>query len=335
MSDEDQPAKSLSADELERLARFKRTQENRRGRHRPAVLPGRLARTSAFAPRKQKLSTDANFDRVYVVKPHTVVQVSGRELGSQHRDALYAIFRVRSRRISEPNPLYEAGSRDPVTASPRVVSYLAQTTWRELLEVTGRARHVNNLGTLLRCLEEMRSVTFRVFKGSFDAYESETKRGRLPGAGFSDNLVNLIEWAGVELDSEVSVRYGQWVKSMFEQKSLVSLNAEVYFRLRSDYAKSFWPFIDSQNSYSYVDIETLAELAGRDYANDPTRRRVKFREDVRQAFDDMKAAGGLKSWRCEEVGTNRKKGYRYYYVHAFERQGSLLLGTDEDENEAA
>ena len=331
MSDTELPKKDLSEDELLRLARFKRTQENRRGRHRPAVLPGRLARTSAFAPRKQKLSTDSTFDRVYVVKPHTVVQVSGRELGTQHRDGLYAIFRVRARRISEINTLYEAGSRDPVTSNPRVVYYLAETTWRELLEVTGRDRHVNNLGTMLRCLEEMRSVSFRVFKGSFDAYEAEAKRGRLPGAGFSDNLVNLIEWSGVELDSKVTVRYGQWVKSMFEQKSLVSLNAEVYVRLRSDYAKSFWPFIDSQNSYSYVDINTLADLAGRDYASDPTRRRVKFREDVRQAFDDMKAAGGLQSWRCEEVGSGRAKGYRYFYVHALPRQGLLDLATAESD----
>ena len=27
-------------------------------------------------------------------------------------------------------------------------------------------------------------------------------------------------------------------------KNLVSLNADVYFRLKSDYAKSFWPFIE-------------------------------------------------------------------------------------------
>ena len=77
-------SKDLSESEKARLKRFQKTRENRRGRQNPAVLPGRLARTSAFAPRRQKLSTDADFQRTYVVKPHTVVQVSGRELGSQH-----------------------------------------------------------------------------------------------------------------------------------------------------------------------------------------------------------------------------------------------------------
>ena len=53
--------------------------------------------SSAFAPWRQKLSTDVDFKRVYVVKPNTVAQVSGRGSRSQHRDALYAIFRVRTR----------------------------------------------------------------------------------------------------------------------------------------------------------------------------------------------------------------------------------------------
>jgi hypothetical protein len=318
-------SKDRSESERARLQRFQRTRENRRGRQNPAVLPGRLARTSAFAPRRQKLSTDADFQRTYVVKPHTVVQVSGRELGSQHRDALYAIFRVRARRISEANPHYVAGTFDPITGPVRLVYYLTETTWRELLHATSRTPHVNNLGTLLRSFEEMRSVSFRVFRGDFDAYEAALKRGRLPGAGFSDNLVNRIEWSGVGLDSKVTVRYGEWVKEMFEAKSLVSLNGDVYFRLKSDYAKSFWPFIDSQNAYTYVDISTLADLAGRDYDAELTKRRVKFREDVRQAFDDMVSAGGLASWHCEEIGTGRRKSYRYHFGHALERQGALDL----------
>jgi hypothetical protein len=321
----DEMETALSESERLRLQRFRRTRENRRGRQNPAVMPGRLARTSAFAPRRQRLSTDADFERVYVVRPHTVVQVSGRELGSQHRDALYAIFRVRARRISEPNPHYVAGTVDPITGSPRIVYYVTDTTWRELLVATGRTPHVNNLGTLLRSFEEMRSVSFRVFRGDFDAYEAALKRGRLPGAGFSDNLVNRIDWSGVSLDSRVTVRYGEWVKDMFEAKSLVSLNGDVYFRLRSDYAKSFWPFIDSQNAYTFVDIDTLADLSGRDYQNEPVKRRVKFREDIRQALDDMVCAGGLRTWHCEELGSGRRRSYRYHYVHALERQGGLAL----------
>ena len=325
LSGSDEIEKGLSDNERARLQRFRRARENRRGRQNPAVMPGRLARTSAFAPRRQKLSTDADFKRVYVVKPHTVVQVSGRELGSQHRDALYAIFRVRARRISEQNPHHVPGTFDPITGPPRLVYYLTETTWRELLQATGRTPHVNNLGTLLRSFEEMRSVSFRVFRGDFDAYETAMKRGRLPGAGFSDNLVNRIDWSGVGLDSRVTVRYGEWVKEMFEAKSLVSLNGDVYFRLRSDYAKSFWPFIDSQNTYTYVDIPILSDLAGRDYAEETTKRRVKFREDIRQAFDDMVTAGGLASWRCEEIGNGRRKSFRFHYVHALERQGALNL----------
>ena len=112
---------------------------------------------------------------------------------------------------------------------------------------------------------------------------------------------------------------------MFEAKSLVSLNGEVYFRLKSDYAKSFWPFIDSQNAYTYVDLPALSDLAGRAYTEEPTKKRVKFREDVRQAFDDMVAAGGLSSWMCEEIGIGRRKCHRYHYVHALERQGTLNL----------
>jgi hypothetical protein len=318
--------KTLTEPEKARLARFERARENRRGRKNPAVMPGRLARTSAFAPRRQRLSTDADFQRVYVVKPHTVVQVSGRELGSQHRDALYAIFRVRARRISEANPHYVPGTAsNPITGPVRLIYYLTETTWRELLHATGRTPHVNNLGTLLRSFEEMRSVSFRVFQGDFDAYEAALKKGRLLGAGFSDNLVNRIDWSGVSLDSSVTVRYGEWVKEMFEAKSLVSLNGDVYFKLKSDYAKSFWPFIDSQNSYTYVDIPVLADLAGRAYAEEATKKRVKFREDVRQAFEDMVNAGGLASWRCEEIGTGRRKSHRYHYVHALERQGTFNL----------
>lgn len=316
----------LTDAERARLERFERTRGNRRGRKNPTVMPSRLARTSAFAPRRQKLSTEGDFQRVYVVKPHTVVLVSGRELGSQHRDALYAIFRVRARRISEINPHHKPGTpTDPITGPARLVYYLTETTWRDLLQATGRTAHVNNLGTLLRSFEEMRSVSFRVFQGDFDAYEAAVKRGRLLGAGFSDNLVNRIDWTGVMLDSRVTVRYGEWVKSMFEAKSLVSVNGDVYFRLKSDYAKSFWPFIDSQNSYTYVDLSTLSDLAGRDYAEETTKRRVKFREDVRQALDDMVAAGGLASWRCEEIGSGKRKVFRFHYCHALERQGTLSL----------
>ena len=112
----------------------------------------------------------------------------------------------------------------------------------------------------------------------------------------------------------MTVKYGAWVRKTFEAKNLVSLNADVYFRLRSDYAKSFWPFVDSQ-----------PELAGRDYRNEGSKKRAKFREDIVQAFNDMVAAGGLSEWRCEVLGFGRQKSYRYHYTHALPRQGSLAL----------
>lgn len=323
----DDSHRTVDPKELARIARFERTRANRRGRRAPAVLPAKLTRTSAFAPRKKGLITDSNFVRVYPLRPHSVIEVRGRELGSLHRDAMVAMFRQRAARIEMRNPEWQPGAdfRTPV----RLIYYEMVTTWRELLQGTGRTAHVNNLGTLLRTLEELRSVSFRVFAGSFEQYEASTKRGRLPGAGFSDTLISRIEWDGVDLDSRLTVRYGEWVKDMFEQRSLVSLDAEVYFRLRSDYAKSIWPFIDGKPTHNWIDAADAAALCGEDYAGAPTRRRLKLREEIRQAMDDMVAAGGLKSWACDVLGQGRGKTYRYRFVHAKPRQAELelMLGT--------
>lgn len=309
-------AKVLSEAERKRLERFERSKANRRGRKAPAVMPSRLARTSAFAPRKKGLVTDSTFQRLYVVRPHTVVEVRGRELGSQHRDALYALFRLRAKR-SIALLLPEPGS------PPGLAYYHTKATWRELLSATGRTPHVNNLGTLLRVFEELRSVSFRFYQGDFAQYEAALKGGRLPGAGYSDNLLGRIEWDGVSLDSSVKVTYGEWVREMFEARSLASIDGDTYFRLRSDYAKSIWPYIDSQPGYSWVAVETLAELVGRDYRAETTRQRLKLREELRQAFADMVTAGGLASWACQETGPGRSKSYRYSYVHARPRQSEL------------
>ena len=309
--------KVLSEAEQKRLARFERSKANRRGRKAPAVMPSRLARTSAFAPRKKGLITDSAFQRLYVVRPHTIVEVRGRELGSQHRDALYALFRLRAKRSEAPDPQRPGG--------PKLAYYNTETTWRDLLTATGRTAHVNNLGTMLRVFEELRSVSFRFYQGDFAQYEAAMKGGRLAGAGYSDNLLGRIEWDGVTLDSSVKVAYGEWVRTMFESRSLASIDGETYFKLRSDYAKSIWPYIDSQPDYSWVAVETLAELVGRDYRAETTRQRLKLREELRQAFTDMVAAGGLASWTCDNTGSGRSKSYRYSYIHARPRQGALDL----------
>jgi hypothetical protein len=262
-----------------------------------------------------------------VVRPHTIVEVRGRELGAQHRDALYVLFRLRARRTEIPNPAWNPNITTPGLGAPKptLVYWHAETTWREILLAMGRQPHVNNLGTVLRTLEEMRMVSFRVYTGTFDQWLLASRSGRLAGPGFSDNLVNLIEWDGVTLDSRVTVRFGEWVRRMFETKSLCSIDGDVYFKLKSDYAKAFWPFLDSQNDYTWIGVETLAELAGRDYTTETGRQRLKFREEIRQAFDDMIAAGGLASWACEPIGSGRARSYRYRYIHALPRQGVLDL----------
>lgn len=323
----------ISDAERKRLERFERAMRNRRGRKQPSILPTDLARTSAFAPRRQGLVDDKNFRRVYTVTNQSVVEVTGRELGSQHRDALYALFRLRARRIEIPNPdridhrTAGAAPRKPKTVD---VVYETRGTWRDLLRLMGRSEHVNNLGTLLRVLEEIREVTFRVYKGSYADYLKATAAGKLPSAGFSDNLLNVIEWDGVNLNSEILIRYGEWVKRMFEIKHLISLNSDVYFALKSDYAKSFWPYVDSQPCHSWIEEAVLADLAGRDIASETAERRRKFREDCRQAFDDMVRAGGLKEWTAEVVKLGRSRRYRYHYVHALPRQSELPLFEDMD-----
>lgn len=320
-------SKVLSEAEQKRLERFERSKANRRGRKVPSVMPSRLARTSAFAPRKKGLITDSAFQRLYVVRPHTVVEVRGRELGSQHRDALYALFRLRAKRIDAVDPQPPDG--------PKLAYYHTEATWRNLLAATGRTAHVNNLGTMLRVFEELRSVSFRFFQGDFSQYEAAVKSGRLVGAGYSDNLLGRIEWDGITLDSNVKVAYGEWVRDMFESRSLVSIDGDTYFKLRSDYAKSIWPFLDSQPGYTWLNVETLAELVGRNYHTETTRQRLKLREELRQAFSDMVSAGGLASWTCDVMGSGRAKTYRYSYVHARPRQGALdLIAADTSEREA-
>jgi hypothetical protein len=302
----------LSDVERRRLERLERTRKNRRGRRAPAVMPSRLARTSAFAPRQQGLSRDADFARVYLVPPHSVVEVRGRELGTRHRDMLVALFRLRARRVEATTD-----------QGQKIVLCSTETTWRELLAASGLSSHVNNLLTCLRILEELRSTTIRVFQGSFEDYETATQKGRLAGAGWSDALIGTIQWSGAMLDSKLTVSYGEWVRRTLEERHLVAVDADVYFRLQSDHARCWWPYIDSQPAHSWIGIETLSLLAGRDYAELTTRQRVKLREEARQALDDMITAGGLTSWVTEQVGSGRAKTYRYRYERAAGPQAEL------------
>ncbi|TPG49286.1 hypothetical protein EAH89_21490 [Roseomonas nepalensis] len=304
----------LTEVERRRLERLERTLKHRRGRRAPAVMPSRLARTSAFAPRQQGLSNAADFSRVYVVPGQSVVEVRGRELGTRHRDMLMALFRLRARRVEATTPQGE-----------KFVFCQTTTSWRELLAASGLQSHVNNLLTCLRVLEELRTTSVRVFRGSYEDYQSASARGRLAGAGWSDALIGKIEWAGATLDARLTVEYGEWVRRTLEERHLVAVDADVYFRLASDHARCWWPYIDSQPAYTWISIETLAQLAGRDYSELTTRQRVKLREEARQALDDMVRAGGLTSWSTEQVGSGRAKSYRYRYERAAGPQAKLPL----------
>ena len=129
----------LSEEQLRLLERAERSKQNRRGRKKPAVMPDRLARTSAFAPRRQGLITDSNFVRVYEVPGYSVVEVKGRELGSQHRDAIYALFRLPRIKVTVPNPEYRRGT----FLSPIKTHYETRTTWREFSPRLPRCSHLD------------------------------------------------------------------------------------------------------------------------------------------------------------------------------------------------
>ena len=113
---------------------------------------------------------------------------------------------------------------------------------------------------------------------------------------------------------------------MVVSAKLVSLNADVQFELTSDYAKSFWPYIDSLSQHTWVDEEMLAHLIGRDLwgPGESSQSRAEFRKLCRKAFDDMVRAGGLMSWRVEIKGAGRKKSHRYHHVHKLRTESEQL-----------
>ena len=219
-----------------------------------------------------------------------------------------------------------------ITGKPSFVDfYEVNTTWRHLLEVQGRQHHVNNLLTLIRTFEDIKKVVMTVYEGAPEKILPLLDGGRAGlssiGGGTMDNIIREVAWDGLNLDSNVRVRFGTWVFKALEQSALVSLNAEVQFRLRSGYAKSFWPYIDSFNSFTYVDEDMLGHLIGRNLSADAETKntRGQFRRDCKQAFDDMVRAGGLTDWHVQDVGLGRIKKRRYFYTHALPRQGELSL----------
>ncbi len=115
--------------------------------------------------------------------------------------------------------------------------------------------------TLLGTFQDIQQVIILVHEGrSLDEIErmdrKRTQRAMLANAdqrGGSSAVINDISWEGLQLDSEVRVQLGTAVLNAIEKAHLVSINANVQFKLKSDYAKSFWPYIDSQPNHSYID----------------------------------------------------------------------------------
>lgn len=294
---------TLSPSDRKRIDRLR----NRKGRRKPAKVPARLTRTSAFAPKRRGLITDSGFKRVYVVPGHSVIQVSGRELGSQHRDALYALFRL---------PHDTLVISDDTSPIKRSTLHVTQTTWRELLQALGLTEHANNVANLVLTFEELMQVTMTVFDGDEARILKSLEEGRVPDTPLQGrHLIHEFSAEGTKLDSAVQVIYGKWVTDNMARLRLVSLNADVQFALKSDYAKSFWPYIDSMNNHAWVDEKVLASLVGRDLfgPDETSATRRDFRVNCRKAFDDMVRVGGLTAWTDEVTGRGRAKGRRYRY----------------------
>lgn len=134
-------------------------------------------------------------------------------------------------------------------------------------------------------------------------------------------------WERAQLDSAVTVTKGSSVLEMIEKADLVSINADVQFRLKSDHAKVFWPFIDSQPEHTWIDEERLAQRSGRDLwaASATSATQAQFHKECREAFNDMIHAGGLATCTEEVTGSGRPKSRRYTYSHTSPRQCELNL----------
>lgn len=202
----------------------------------------------------------------------------------------------------------------------------------------GLTPHANNVAGLVLAFEELMQVVMTVFDaqpGDEERVLKKLQAGALPG-GTPIKLRHILQSVeaedGVELDAHVKITYGRWIVDSMQSLRLVSLNADVHFALGSDYAKAFWPYIDSFTQHTWVDEEVLGHLAGWGDLFDKNRTaedRRDFRRFCRRAFDDMVKVGGLKEWSDEERGVGRMKTRRYHYTLGYhdvgQRQGELNL----------
>lgn len=323
-------------DEIKKQAQFK----HKRGRKNPAVMPSKLTRTSAFAPRRRGLVTDSNFRKLYIIPGYSVIEVSGREMGAQHRDLATAIFRHKAKVERYLNPDHNPNITGQGQPPKYIETFEVTITWRSLLQKLGLSEQTNNRRALLERMTDLQKVVLIVHDGDPERILEAFEAGKLgKGGGRSSSIIQEIEWDADEaeenglspLDSKVRIKYGGWVRKQFDDHRLVSVNAEVQFALKSDYAKTFWPFIDSQPTHTWIDEEMLGKLSGRDlwgeHENADTRK--EFRRAGKKAFDDMVQAGGLASYEIEQRGSGKRKTRRYHYTHALPFQFGLELPDSE------
>ena len=298
-----QPSNEEPASSLPKMSRD-RIRKLRQG---SAKVPTDLARTSAFAPRRAGLKTQS-FRRTYIVGD-SIVEVEGRELGTQHRDALYALLKL------EPRSVHMKAEEPGL---PMMNFVLVQVTWREMLHALNLNEHKTNLRTVLNVFEQLRSVNIRVFAGGIETYRRSEEAGELPdGEGFSDNLLGKIHWQGKSLDSTLTVQYGDWLREVI-RTDFVGLRPE-YFSLKSDYAKTLLPFIESNPDKCTLGEAEIGELVDRDIRNESRQQLFKFRTYVDAAFKDMQRVGALASFQVEEVWEGRKKFMRYSWERSVRR----------------
>ena len=245
-----------------------------------------------------------------------------------------AIFRDEPKMITAPNPRYQLDEYGyaPTGISRDLEICEITLTWHDLLEARNLTPQTNNKKTVLGLLQDLQKVTMVNHHGTPEDVIKDFKEGKIAEYGSSSNIIYSIDWMGTGLNDKVIIRFGASVRKMFLDKKLVSLNADVQFKLKKGFSKNIWPYIDSRPYFTWIDESKICELLGVDIWDDTSDAdtRKRHREDVREAFADMVQAGGILQNFTEKVtGHGRRKERRYFYTHAlnFNADQAKLAGT--------
>lgn len=289
---------SAAFTERDRLERALKRHPGYRGRTKPACLLPALARTSAFAPRSRDLDRTAGNMRLYEIPNVNVVKVSGPELGIQHRMLLMALLRHHVNIID---------------LADRGMVAVVSVTWRDLLKGMNKTVHPNNIDTYVNALRDLDTAEITVWRGTWNQYQAEDFGYAVEkDVGFSAPIIRAVGFTGLKPDDEVRIHFGADAARDFKDGNLVSVDANIFFRLRSDYAKSLWPVIDGHKNFFFLHESTIAGYLGLDLSRMGWREWQTFRRSTERAFEAMKAAGGLEKWRLEHEGRVGKREQRKY-----------------------